>query len=85
MPLAAIGHEGALTRTEGVTRYTSDGDLTPARTVRAAVTAALAKVAAVPGMEAVVSPYARAGTSQVSRDGTIAFAAVTWDTPPAPT
>jgi len=47
MPLAAIGHEGALTRTEGVTRYTSDGDLTPARTVRAAVTAALAKVAAV--------------------------------------
>jgi RND superfamily putative drug exporter len=47
--------------------------------VRTAVTAALAKVARVPGVESVVSPYAPAGAAQISRDGTIAFARVTWD------
>jgi putative drug exporter of the RND superfamily len=47
--------------------------------VRAEVTAALAKVAAVPGVAAVASPYAKAGAAQISRDGTIAFATVTWD------
>jgi RND superfamily putative drug exporter len=48
-------------------------------TVRAAVSGALAKVAAVPGVESVASPYAKAGAAQVSRDGTVAFAVVTWD------
>ncbi len=43
------------------------------------VTAALAKVAAVPGVEAVASPYAKADSAQISRDDTIAFAMVTWD------
>jgi RND superfamily putative drug exporter len=47
--------------------------------VRTAVTEALAKVAAVPGVEAVASPYAAANSAQISRDGTIAFAVVTWD------
>ena len=47
--------------------------------VRAEVTAALAKVAAVSGVEAVASPYAKADSSQISRDGTIAFAVVSWD------
>jgi len=47
--------------------------------VQAAVTEALAKVAAVPGVEAVASPYAKAGSAQVSRDGAIAFATVAWD------
>ena len=47
--------------------------------VRAEVTAALAKVAAVPGVEAVASPYAKADAAQISRDGRIAFAVVTWD------
>ena len=47
--------------------------------VRAEVTAALAKVAAVPGVEAVASPYAKAGAAQISRDGRLAFAVVTWD------
>jgi RND superfamily putative drug exporter len=47
--------------------------------VRAAVTEALARVSAVPGVQSVVSPYARAGAAQVSRSGTIAFARVTWD------
>jgi putative drug exporter of the RND superfamily len=47
--------------------------------VRTEVTAALAKVAAVPGVESVASPYAKAGAAQISRDGTVAFAVVTWD------
>ena len=51
--------------------------------VRTAVTSALAKVAAVPGVEAVASPYAAANSAQVSRDAAIAFAVVTWDKQPA--
>jgi putative drug exporter of the RND superfamily len=47
--------------------------------VRAAVTAALARAARVPGVESVASPYAPAGVSQISRSGTVAFARVTWD------
>jgi RND superfamily putative drug exporter len=48
--------------------------------VRAAVTDALDKVAQVPGVTSVASPYAADGAAQISRDGTIAFAKVTWDT-----
>ena len=51
--------------------------------VRATVTAALAKVAKVPGVEAVGSPYTSEGTDQISRDDTIAFATVTWAKPAA--
>jgi len=47
--------------------------------VRTAVTGALAGVERVPGVASVASPYARAGAAQVSRDGTVAFATVTWD------
>jgi putative drug exporter of the RND superfamily len=47
--------------------------------VQSAVTAALAKVAKVAGVESVASPYASNGAAQISRDGTIAFARVTWD------
>ncbi|HEY6480061.1 MAG TPA: MMPL family transporter [Streptosporangiaceae bacterium] len=47
--------------------------------VRAAVTAALARVSAVPGVENVASPYTRTAAAQTSRSGTIAFARVTWD------
>jgi RND superfamily putative drug exporter len=47
--------------------------------VRTAVTAALAKVARVPGVEVVTSPYSAAGGAQISRDGTVAFATVTWN------
>src|ERR1700722_9143131 len=46
--------------------------------VKRAATTALAKVAKVPGVEAVLSPYTPAGAAQVSRDGTVAFARVTW-------
>jgi RND superfamily putative drug exporter len=47
--------------------------------VRAAVTAALAQAARVPGVVSVASPYAKEGAAQISRSGTIAFARVTWD------
>jgi RND superfamily putative drug exporter len=46
--------------------------------VQTAVTAALDKVAKVPGINAVGSPYGKNGSAQISRDGTIAFATVTW-------
>jgi putative drug exporter of the RND superfamily len=51
--------------------------------VRAAVTSALAKVAKVPGVASVDSPYASNGAGQISRDGAIAFARVSWDAQPA--
>jgi len=46
--------------------------------VRTAVTAALARAAAVPGVESVASPYGPGGSAQISRSGTIAFARVIW-------
>jgi putative drug exporter of the RND superfamily len=59
-------------------------EATHAATIRSAsvegpVTAALARVANVPGVETVGSPYSKAGAAQISRDGTVAFATVTWD------
>jgi putative drug exporter of the RND superfamily len=50
--------------------------------VRGAVTKALARVFAVPGIASVTSPYTAAGAAQISRDGTVAFARVTWDKQP---
>ena len=47
--------------------------------VEGPVTAALARVADVPGVETVGSPYTKEGAAQISRDGTVAFATVTWD------
>jgi RND superfamily putative drug exporter len=49
--------------------------------VRTAVTAALARAAAVPGVASVAGPYGPGGRSQVSSSGTVAFARVTWDKP----
>jgi putative drug exporter of the RND superfamily len=46
--------------------------------VRTEVNAALARVAKVPGVVSIVSPYTKAGAAQVSKDGTVAFAVVTW-------
>src|ERR1700761_3232345 len=62
---------------------TTDGAGIRSKPARAAASAALAKVAGVPGVETVVSPYSRAGGAQISRDGTIAFARVTWSTAPS--
>jgi RND superfamily putative drug exporter len=49
--------------------------------VRSAVTVALARVARVPGVESVNSPYRPGGAAQVSRGRTVAFATVRWDKP----
>ncbi|WP_330174647.1 MMPL family transporter [Streptomyces sp. NBC_01498] len=46
--------------------------------VRTPVTDALTKVAALPGIASVVSPYSPRGAAQISKDGTIAFADVSW-------
>ena len=46
--------------------------------VRTAVTAALTRAAAVPGVRSVAGPYGPGGSAQISRSGTIAFARVTW-------
>jgi putative drug exporter of the RND superfamily len=52
-------------------------------TVQNAVSAALAKVAKVKGIETVVSPYSTQGAAQISRDDIVAFARVTWVGQPA--
>jgi RND superfamily putative drug exporter len=54
------------------------GDTVRSPGVKSAVTAALAKVAKIPGVEAVRSPYSSGGSTQISRDGTVAFANVSW-------
>lgn len=46
--------------------------------VQQPVTAALTEVAAIPGIASVVSPYSPQGAAQISKDGTVAFAAVNW-------
>ncbi|MDQ2849992.1 MAG: MMPL family transporter [Actinomycetota bacterium] len=54
-----------------------------AASVQTAVTTALTKVAAVPGIASVTSPYSAAGAAQISRNKTVAFATVTWNRPGA--
>jgi RND superfamily putative drug exporter len=49
------------------------------RALEARMEALFADVAKVPGVSAVVSPYAAAGARQVSRDGTVAYATVQFD------
>src|SRR5580693_9433405 len=51
--------------------------------VRARISAMLAKVAAAPGVAAVISPYSARGAAQVSRNGQIAYATVVFDAPQA--
>ena len=58
---------------------TSRGDTIRSLAVKNAASAALARVAKVPGVDAVGSPYGKAGAAQISRDGTVAFATVTWN------
>ncbi len=47
--------------------------------VQARITPMLARVATLPHVTGVISPYGRAGAEQISRDGTIAFATVLFD------
>ncbi|MGH3246211.1 MAG: MMPL family transporter [Trebonia sp.] len=57
---------------------TAAGATVESPAVKAAVTAALAKVAKVPGIESVTSPFSKEGAAQISPDRTVAFATVTW-------
>ncbi|MFJ9381736.1 MMPL family transporter [Streptomyces sp. NPDC101455] len=50
--------------------------------VKTVVTAALAKVAALPHIASVAAPYTAPDADQISHDGTVAFARVTWDLQP---
>jgi putative drug exporter of the RND superfamily len=61
---------------------TAPGASVRSAAVRSAVTAALTRAAAVPGVASVAGPYGPGGARQVSQSGTIAFARVTWDRPP---
>jgi putative drug exporter of the RND superfamily len=69
--------------TEEVVFTTRDGTPVSDPQVRARVTAMLGRLARVPGVSSVVSPYSPDGAGQVSKDGTIAFATVTFDRPSA--
>ena len=58
---------------------TSHGSKITSPQVESDVKAALAKVARVPGIAGVISPYAAgAGAKQISQNGTVAFATVAW-------
>jgi RND superfamily putative drug exporter len=56
----------------------SDGSITSAAT-RARIASTLAEVTHLPHVVSVVSPYSSAGAHQISSDGTVAFATVTFD------
>ena len=71
---AAASGEG-----DQVVIQTTHGTTVTSPAIRSAVTAALTKVENVQGVASVASPYAPAGSSQISRDDTVAFARVTWD------
>ena len=75
-------YPAAAGETDQVVIQATGGATIESSPVRDAVTAALARVSALPGITSVASPYAAAGAAQVSRDGTVAFARVTWDKQP---
>jgi RND superfamily putative drug exporter len=58
---------------------TTGADTITTPQVKREVSAALAKVAKVAGVAGVVSPYTTAGTAQISKNGKVAFATVTWN------
>jgi putative drug exporter of the RND superfamily len=66
---------GAAGDSEQIVFATRGGPVT-ARATRAHIQPMLAKVAHLPNVASVTSPYSRAGSKQISRDGTVAFATV---------
>lgn len=77
--LLAANYPAASGETNQVVIQATHGATIRSAAVESAVTAALAKVAAVPGIQSVGSPYGPSGAAQISRTGTVAFARVTWD------
>ena len=75
-------YPAAAGETDQVVIQATGGATIESAPVRDAVTAALARVSALPGIASVASPYTAAGATQVSRGGTVAFARVTWDKQP---
>jgi RND superfamily putative drug exporter len=64
--------------TDQIVLHATNGKVTDPE-VRSRVAPMLAKVASLPHVTAVVSPYTKAGTDQVSADRTVAFAQVNFD------
>jgi putative drug exporter of the RND superfamily len=64
---------------EQIVFHTTNGAKVTDPAVRSDVEAMLAKVAKVPQVTQVVSPYSEAGASQISANGTTGFASVTFD------
>jgi putative drug exporter of the RND superfamily len=64
--------------TDQIVFHATDGKVTDPQ-VRSRIAPMLAKVAALPHVTGVVSPYTKGGADQVSADGTIAFAQVNFD------
>ena len=75
-------YPAAAGETDQVVIQATGGATIESSPVRDAVTAALARVSALPGITSVASPYTATGATQVSTGGTVAFARVTWDKQP---
>lgn len=65
--------------TEQVVFSASDGRSITDPEVKARIDSVLSKLATVPHVSDIVSPYSSEGAGHISRDGTIAFANVTFD------
>lgn len=59
--------------------HTTGSATVRSQAVRASVTHALTEMAAVPGVTSIGSPYSAGNGAQISSDGTVAFANITWD------
>ena len=77
--LLAASYPAASGESDQVVIQTSHGATIRSAAVASAVKAALARAAAVPGIESIASPYGPGGSAQITRTGTVAFARVTWD------
>jgi RND superfamily putative drug exporter len=64
---------------EQIVFHTTNGDKVTDPHVQSAVTSMLDKVKQVPDVSAITSPYSPFGSAQISKDGTTAFATVTFD------
>jgi putative drug exporter of the RND superfamily len=64
---------------EQIVFHTTDGTKVTDPSLQATVEAMLAKVSKVPHVSSITSPYGPEGASQISADGTTAFATVTFD------
>lgn len=75
-------YQAAAGETDRVVIQATDGATIQSPQVRGPVARALARISALPGIASVTSPYASAGAAQVSGNGTVAFARITWDKQP---